>query len=425
MNTKEHKLTPKLRFQEFSEGWKKAALKDIITYTKGYAFKSKNYISEGVRVIRVSDLGANEIENTNNNIYINPERENEFLKYKLFKDEIIITTVGSKPDLIESSVGRGIFIKNNNVGLLNQNMLKINLNSNIINKFLIGYINTPEYFNHINNIKRGNANQANITVVDLLQYKVLLPQLPEQQKIATFLTAVDTKITQLTKKKTLLEQYKKGIMQKLFTQELRFKPNVNARTEGEAISQKEVAFPDWESKKLGNLVKIKSGTSPSGYEFIEDALTPFLKVEELNNSIKYQRNSRFYTNSDKNLIESYSVIFPKRGAAIMTNKVRINDVPVIIDSNLMAIIPIKTKLSSEYLYYKIFHEKLYKIADTSTIPQINNKHIEPYKIKLPSIKEQTKIANFLSAIDTKINHVTSQLEQTNTFKKGLLQQLFV
>jgi type I restriction enzyme S subunit len=181
---------------------------------------------------------------------------------------------------------------------------------------------------------------------------------------------------------------------------------------------------DWKNIKLGDYIKIKSGNSPSSYELIAEGIYPFIKVEELNNCDKYQNTSRFYSNDNKNLVEKFSVIFPKRGAAILNNKVRINDCPILMDSNMMAITPLKNKLNYEFLYYKIVKEELYKIADTSTIPQINNKHIEPYKLFIPLVNEQQKIASFLSAVDEKIQQLSRKKELLEQYKKGIMQQLF-
>ncbi|EPF69229.1 restriction endonuclease subunit S [Acinetobacter indicus] len=180
---------------------------------------------------------------------------------------------------------------------------------------------------------------------------------------------------------------------------------------------------NWNVEVLGNIVQIKSGYSPSKYELHENGEIPFLKVEELNNSNKYQEYSRFYTETCADVIPKKSVIFPKRGAAILNNKVRILKVDSLLDSNLMALIPQNT-LDAEYLYYLINKVELYKIADTSTIPQINNKHIEPYEIHLPSKAEQTKIASFLSAVDEKISQLTQKHELLSQYKQGMMQRLF-
>nr|WP_180186127.1 restriction endonuclease subunit S [Acinetobacter sp. YH01008] len=179
----------------------------------------------------------------------------------------------------------------------------------------------------------------------------------------------------------------------------------------------------WELDLLGNLVQIKSGYSPSKYELDKSGEMPFLKVEELNNCDKYQEYSRFYTERNSDAVPSKSVVFPKRGAAILNNKVRILRVDALLDSNLMALIP-QHSLDAEFLYYLINKIELYKIADTSTIPQINNKHIEPYSIYLPSTEEQIKIASFLSNVDEKISQLTQKHQLLSQYKQGMMQKLF-
>jgi type I restriction enzyme S subunit len=190
----------------------------------------------------------------------------------------------------------------------------------------------------------------------------------------------------------------------------------------------QLRFPEfsneWEKNKLGNLAVIKSGISPSKYELKTTGSLPFLKVEDLNNCRKYQFNSRVYSESLKNSINKNSVIFPKRGAAIRLNKVRINKVAALMDSNLMALLPNTELLNTEFLYYKIMLDGLYKIADTSTIPQINNKHILPYKLNLPILPEQQKIAAFLAAVDSKIEQLSKKQELLGEYKKGSMQQIF-
>jgi type I restriction enzyme S subunit len=180
---------------------------------------------------------------------------------------------------------------------------------------------------------------------------------------------------------------------------------------------------DWEVKKLGTLVEILSGVSPSLFKLDIVGKYPYLKVEDLNNCQKYQTESREYSNDEKNLVPINSVIFPKRGAAILNNKVRINSVAVQMDSNLMAIYPKSENLSYEYLFYQITFEQLHKIADTSTIPQINNKHIIPYSFLLPPLSEQKAITHILSLMDNAINKNNLLIAKKELHKKWLMQNL--
>ena len=144
---------------------------------------------------------------------------------------------------------------------------------------------------------------------------------------------------------------------------------------------------EWEVKRLGDYVTITSGESPSLYVLKTSGRFPYVKVEDMNNCSKYQIQSREYSDNEKNVIPKGSIIFPKRGAAILNNKVRIASTDILMDSNMMAITSNSNSLDSEFLYYTIIKEQLYKIADTSTIPQINNKHIIPYRFCLPSLEQ--------------------------------------
>jgi type I restriction enzyme, S subunit len=152
---------------------------------------------------------------------------------------------------------------------------------------------------------------------------------------------------------------------------------------------------------------------------------PYVKVEDMNNCSKYQSVSREYAEKSSRSLPKGAVLFPKRGAAIMGNKVRIAAVSFYIDSNMMALFPRKgSRLLPEFLYYLIITQQLSRIADTSSIPQINNKHIIAHDVVIPSPPEQEKIADCLSFLDEIINAQTQKLDFLYAHKRGLMQQLF-
>ncbi|SFM71969.1 type I restriction enzyme, S subunit [Nitrosomonas nitrosa] len=173
---------------------------------------------------------------------------------------------------------------------------------------------------------------------------------------------------------------------------------------------------------LKNLVEIKSGYSPSTFELMENGPIPYVKVEDMNNCTKYQNASREYCEDVDRSVPAGAIIFPKRGAAIMNNKVRITATNICMDTNMMAIIP-NGKIQSEFLYYTITYEKLSRIADTSTIPQINNKHINPYKIHLPPLPEQKAISALLSTWDEAIEKTERLIQAKEANLKGQIQKL--
>lgn len=180
---------------------------------------------------------------------------------------------------------------------------------------------------------------------------------------------------------------------------------------------------EWEVMRLGDIVSITSGESPSLYHLKAEGKYPYVKVEDLNNCEKYQESSREYSDDNNTTIKAGSIIFPKRGASILNNKVRIAAKDIQMDSNMMAITPHTAIVDTEFLYIRILHERLYRIADTSSIPQINNKHIIPYKIAVPPLAEQRKIADVLGVWDEAIEKQARLIEKLALRKRALMQRL--
>lgn len=179
----------------------------------------------------------------------------------------------------------------------------------------------------------------------------------------------------------------------------------------------------WIETVLGKLVSIRSGVSPTGAGLAESGKFPFVKVDDLNISKKYQNAAREFTENEKLCVPPGSVLFAKRGAAIMVNKVRVAARLLALDTNMMALTPDQRKVDGEFLYYFIQKEELSKIADISSIPQINNKHILPYPITLPPLMEQRKIATILRIWDEALDKLTALRVTKAKGLEGLTQRL--
>ena len=147
---------------------------------------------------------------------------------------------------------------------------------------------------------------------------------------------------------------------------------------------------------MGDYVEIMSGEAPAK---LQEGNINYVKVDDLNYAYKTVINTqnKVSSNASAKIVRAGSVIFPKRGAAILTNKVRVLGVDSYMDTNMMALS--SEKLDTDFLYTMLSKEGLYKIADTSTIPQINNKHIEPYEIYMPKLEEQQKIGTYFASLD--------------------------
>lgn len=237
------------------------------------------------------------------------------------------------------------------------------------------------------------------------------PSKPEQTKIATFLSAVDDKIQQLTKKHELLSQYKQGMMQKLFSQQIRFKADDGSE------------FKAWEEKMLGEVSQINPKAKDLPEKFIYIDLESVEKGQLL---LKKDILLNTAPSRAQRLLQRRDVLFQT------VRPYQQNNYYFDLDGDYVAstgYAQIRTTFDSKFIFYAL-HEKrfldevLNRCTGTS-FPAINATDLSSIKILFPSLAEQTKIADFLSAIDQKIEGVNKQLEQAKTWKKGLLQQMFV
>jgi type I restriction enzyme S subunit len=249
--------------------------------------------------------------------------------------------------------------------------------------------------------------------------KLNLPSLPEQQKIASFLSAVDEKIQQLSKKKALLEQYKKGGLQQLFSGQLRFKDeNGNP-------------YPDWEEKRLGDIsdkVNKKNKDNSVNYVLTNSATQGIVSQSDyFDRDIANQNNLEGYY-----VVEVNDFVYnPRISVHAPVGPVKRNKLKEGVMSPLYTVFRFK---DVDLIYLECFfstivwHKYLNSVANFGARHDrmnISQQDFFKMPIPFPCFEEQQKIARYLSSIDTKIEAVNNQITQTQTFKKGLLQQMFV
>ena len=255
------------------------------------------------------------------------------------------------------------------------------------------------------------GGQGNLSGSIVKELSFALPQQKEQQVIGSFFSRLDNLITLHQRKYDKLVVFKKSMLEKMFPKD------------GESVPEIRFAgFTDpWEQRKLGEIVSIGAGAPPSAFSagnFL------YVKVDDLNESSHFQFDSaqRVDANTAVKPIRKGSIIFAKRGAAILGNKVRVLGKTAYIDTNMMALEP--RGVDADFLWLFINQTGLYRIADTSTIPQINNKHIEPYPVDIPNMAEQQAIGTFFSRLDDLITLHQRKLELLQNIKKSLLDKMF-
>lgn len=268
----------------------------------------------------------------------------------------------------------------------------------------------------LNRLSESSA-QPGLSVNKLIKIKLFVPSKAEQTKIANFLTAIDERITQLTQKCDLLAQYKKGVMQQIFSQQIRFKDDDGRE------------FREWEENQLGTIVKVYDGTHMT--PDYQDQGIPFYSVEHVTNNnfseTKYISKEVFEKENKRVKLE--------KGDILMT---RIGDIgtPKYIDWDVeasfyvsLALLKQSTKINSLYLSHYIksdsFQSELHQRTIHVAFPKkINLGEISNCLVRYPCVAEQTRIADFLMAIDDKITHTKAQLAAIKQYKQGLLQQMF-
>ena len=379
-------LVPKLRFPEFGNmpGWELTQLSDVLDYEQPgkYIVEDSNYQSAGTPVLTANKGFVLGHTAETDGIY-------QHVPVIIFDDFTTDAKYVDFPFKVKSSA------------------IKI-LTSRGEDELRLVY----ELMSRI----RFDSTQHKRYFISQYQYlKIPLPGKSEQQKITDCLGSLDDLIAAEGQKLDALRQHKQGLMQQLFPQPGETVPRLRFPKFEHA--------PKWEEERLGNLVVIVSGKSPSQYALVAQGDCAFVKVEDLNNCSKYQVDGREYCNDVRDAVPSGSILFPKRGAAIENNKIRITASEILIDTNLMALTPRNTA-ATEFLYYYLVRVGLAQIADTSSIPQINNKHIIPYRVLVPSESEQHRIADCLSMLDARLTAQVQKLDALQTHKQGLLQQLF-
>ena len=331
---------------------------------------------------------------------------NEFLRKNSDKQYFIenppASVLCNKDDVLMTRTGNTGKVVTGVNGAFHNNFFKINYDRSLLNKtFLCEFLSLDKTQSLILKLA-GTSTIPDLNHSDFYKIKIHLPALQEQAKIANFLTSVDEKITQLFHKCELLAQYKKGVMQQIFSQKIRFKGD-----DGQD-------FPEWEEAMLGDVLDYEQPTKylVSSTEYDDSYETPVLTA-----------GKTFvlgYTDEVNGIFEHGLpvIIFDD-----FTTAFKFVTFPFKAKSSAMKIL----KLNSASNNIKFIYEVMGTL-DLPTGDEHKRYWISEYSkllFQLPCLKEQTKIANFLTAIDDKIIQTQKQLAAVKQYKQGLLQQMFV
>jgi len=393
-------MTPKLRFSEFKGEWKRFLLKDIVEIKAGgdlppFWSKEKNDECK-------FPIFSNSLENYGLYGYSK-------LPKITAKESVTVTGRGS--------VGIPVFRKGAYTPIVRLLTLIPKNSYETDCKFLELAIQSIHIF-----IESTGVPQ--LTSPQIGAYRIVLTEYKEQQKIASLFRAVEQKINLLIKKKEALETYKRGLMQKIFSQELRFK-----REDGSD-------YPEWEKMKLGEVFKNIGGTALENH-FSDEGTHSVISIGN------YRINGKYYDNGQRILLneKTQTKLLEKDNLVMVLNdKTKTGDIigsTILIEENNIYIYNQRSErlicntsiLSPKYawtfLNSKKFRRLIFSISQGGTQIYVNFSAVKKLSFPVPCIEEQKKIANHLFTIDTKIDLVDAQIENAQTFKKGLLHQMFV
>ena len=396
----ENKVVPKLRFREFNDYWNNYLLGNIAEFLKGKGISKSELDDDGkTECIRYGELYVyyneliDEVKSKTNLENTVLSKANDVIIPASGETQLDIATCSC---VLRSGIALGgdlNIIRTKNNGL-----------------FLSYYLNSKKKFD-IARLSQGSS-VVHIYASQLKKLNLNLPSLIEQKKVASFLSAVDEKLKQLTKKKELSEDYKKGIMQKIFSREIRFKDD-NGNN-----------YSNWEKKRLEEVIYFFNG---KGHE--QDVSSDGLFIIVNSKFISTNGKVKKYTNLQKCPLQKDNIVMVMSD---VPNGKALAKCYYIEKDNLYSlnqrICSLKQKsINMRFLFYLLNRNKYFLKFD-SGVGQTNIKKSEVLSCPLyipSSIKEQQSIAEFFTEIDKKIEFVSHQLEKTKEFKKGLLQQMFV
>ena len=393
---------PKLRFKEFTDEWQIKKL-DKNTYIKARVgwknLKASEYVSSGIPMIAGQHIKQGKIL-WDKVDFITNERYDESPEIQLKNNDIIFSKDGS--------LGNPAIIKNMpKKATINGTMMLIRLNyinDNVSPNYFYQICNS-QYFKKMVSLIKSGGTVPHIFQRDIINFTFPIPKtLEEQEKIANFLSIVDKKVENLKNTITSLENQKKGLLQQIFSQKLRFKDK-NGNN-----------YPNWEKKKLEDIAI-----------FLDNKRKPLEQSERIHGKYPYYGASGIIDYINDYIFDEELVLLSEDGANIIdrnypicyiaTGKYWVN--------NHAHVLKVKSQYVNKFICESLEQLNYTKYNTGTAQPKLNQDVCRKIILSIPCLEEQTKIADFLSAFDRKLDNQKAQLEHWQQIKKGLLQQMFV
>ncbi|QJF26225.1 restriction endonuclease subunit S [Mammaliicoccus vitulinus] len=383
--TNEVKNVPEVRFPEFKNEWATTHLKDLGNFTSGGTplKKKKAYWNGDIPWLTTGDINGKEIHKANN--YITQEgMENSSAKL-INKEAILIAMYGQGKT-------RGMASIINFEATTNQACAIFQTNNDI--KFIHQLFRKDYYkLRSLSN----DGSQKNLSLSLLKNYKIVVPEIEEQRKIGGFFNKLDRQIELEEQKLEKLEEQKKGYMQKIFSQELRFRDE----------SGKD--YLEWEEKNLMQIAKVKTGSKN-----VQDNIAGG-KYEFFDRSVEIKHLNTFD-------FDETAIIYPGEGSKFLP---RFFSGKYSLHQRAYSIYNININNNYLYYYLALQNNHFLKYAVGSTVKSLRMSGFDKLKVLVPESDEQEKIGYLFKKLDNLIVKQSNKIEVLKERKKALLQKMFV
>ena len=403
---------PKLRFKaddgsEFPE-WEEKKLGNLFPYIRnGFVGVVTDYFcsrDEGVEYIEGTNIHDGHIDDVID-LYVTHEFDERHINSRLKKDDIVMVQSGH--------VGECAVVGSHHENANCHALIVMSNGGHVVSEFYVAYFYSGSGKNVISFIQTGNTVK-HILASEMKKIIVPYPSLPEQQKIASFLSTIDEIIQSTESELTAWQERKKGVMQKIFNREVRFKADDGSE------------FPEWEEKRLGELYQ--KNTERNGNQFTKERTISI-------STMKYNSEGN---GADEKSLPSYKVLRVgdiafegHENREFAYGRFVLNDLgDGIMSPRFSCLRPIQPMINGFWKYYIHYEPIMRQILVRATkkgtmMHELVYDDFYKQTIKVPSLPEQQKIADCLSSLDDVINQIQAELSAWKEFKKGLLQQMFV
>ena len=392
-------------FKDLPEGWKWVRLGEVCKVQCGFAFKSEEFSEDGIPIIKITNISDQRVILNDKDSYL-PYNKIRFYQDFIIKEKDILVALSG------ATVGKIGIIKGIKVALLNQRVGRFIISSKEIdNMFLLFLLSSNEFYNFILNNSISSA-QPNISPSFIESFKLPLPPLSEQQKIAEILETVDNAIEKTDK---IIEKYKRikqGLMQDLLTKGIDENGNIRSEKTHKFKDSPLGRIPkEWEVVRLGEVGEIIYGERFNESEYIE------------NGSSLVYGTTGIIARAEKYLDIGETLILPRKGSINNKFYVEKGRKFFVIDTAFYLKFNSKEAINIKYIFFALNQINFELLNEATGVPSLNRELLKKIILPLPPLPEQQRIASILSQIDETIEKEEKYKEKLERIKQGLMEDL--